>query len=222
MWRDVPFACQRRPIIGVLRMCWFLPGSFDCFCCQLLPPLLLCNRRSAVPRVVSCTLVNTFPLRAPRLRCGPGGCSHRVPLPLLLWDDSLLRLPGPSSERDPGPGEDDCIREGTSLGMLPARRRGRGMGLWGNVHRINFPQLCVNEVGQTGTTARHNSQNGQKCCHDHSLFKGTVHTRNNFPCSMMIPQIARRRAAASQWQPVDAMGGCVSRGRLAECSKRST
>ena len=33
MWRGVPFACQRRPIIGVLRMCWLLPGSFDCFCC---------------------------------------------------------------------------------------------------------------------------------------------------------------------------------------------
>ena len=26
MWRDVPFACQRRPIIGLLRMCWLLPG----------------------------------------------------------------------------------------------------------------------------------------------------------------------------------------------------
>ena len=33
MWRDVPFARQRRPIIGVLRMCWLLPGLFDCFCC---------------------------------------------------------------------------------------------------------------------------------------------------------------------------------------------
>ena len=33
MWRGVPFACQRRPIVGVLRMCWLLPGSFDCFCC---------------------------------------------------------------------------------------------------------------------------------------------------------------------------------------------
>ena len=33
MWQGVPFACQRRPIIGVLRMCWLLPGSFDCFCC---------------------------------------------------------------------------------------------------------------------------------------------------------------------------------------------
>ena len=33
MWHGVPFACQRRPIIGVLRMCWLLPGSFDCFCC---------------------------------------------------------------------------------------------------------------------------------------------------------------------------------------------
>ena len=27
------FARQRCPIIGVLRMCWLLPGSFDCFCC---------------------------------------------------------------------------------------------------------------------------------------------------------------------------------------------
>ena len=33
MCHGVPFARQRRPIIGVLRMCWLLPGSFDCFCC---------------------------------------------------------------------------------------------------------------------------------------------------------------------------------------------
>ena len=33
MWRNVPFARQRRPIVGVLRMCWLLPGSFDCCCC---------------------------------------------------------------------------------------------------------------------------------------------------------------------------------------------
>ena len=33
MWRDVPVARQRRPIVGVLRMCWLLLGSFDCFCC---------------------------------------------------------------------------------------------------------------------------------------------------------------------------------------------
>ena len=39
MWHDVPFACQRRPIVGVLRMCWLLPGSFDCFCSPPPPPL---------------------------------------------------------------------------------------------------------------------------------------------------------------------------------------
>ena len=32
MWHDVPFARQRRAVVGVLRMCWLLPGSFDCFC----------------------------------------------------------------------------------------------------------------------------------------------------------------------------------------------
>ena len=29
----VLFARQRRPVVGVLRMCWLLPGSFDCVCC---------------------------------------------------------------------------------------------------------------------------------------------------------------------------------------------
>ena len=29
---------------------------------------------------------------------------------------------------------------------------------------FNFPRFWVKEVGQTGTTARHNTQNGQKCC----------------------------------------------------------
>ena len=33
MWHSVPLARQRRPIVGVLRMCWLLPGPFDCFCC---------------------------------------------------------------------------------------------------------------------------------------------------------------------------------------------
>ena len=33
MWHGVPFAHQRGPIIGVLRMCWLLRGSFDWFCC---------------------------------------------------------------------------------------------------------------------------------------------------------------------------------------------
>ena len=40
MWQGVPFAWQRRPIIGVLRMCWLLPGSFDC------PPPPPCAHRS--------------------------------------------------------------------------------------------------------------------------------------------------------------------------------
>ena len=33
MWHGVLFACQRRPIVVVFRMCWLLPGLFDCFCC---------------------------------------------------------------------------------------------------------------------------------------------------------------------------------------------
>ena len=38
MWHGVPFVRQRRPVIGVLRMCWLLWGSFDCVCCPPPPP----------------------------------------------------------------------------------------------------------------------------------------------------------------------------------------
>ena len=44
-----------------------------------------------------------------------------------------------------------------------------------------------------GTIARHNTQNGQKCCDNHSSFKSMVHKGNNFPCSMIITEIACRR-----------------------------
>ena len=29
----VSFVRSRSPVVGILRMCWLLPGSFDCFCC---------------------------------------------------------------------------------------------------------------------------------------------------------------------------------------------
>ena len=41
----VPFARQWRPVVGVLRLCWLLPGLFDCFCCPRAsapPPPLRC------------------------------------------------------------------------------------------------------------------------------------------------------------------------------------
>ena len=34
LWRDVPFAHQRRPVVGVLGVVlWLLRGSLDCVCC---------------------------------------------------------------------------------------------------------------------------------------------------------------------------------------------
>ena len=44
-WRDVSFARQRRPVVGVLRLCWLLWGSFECFCCphtSVLRPSTTC------------------------------------------------------------------------------------------------------------------------------------------------------------------------------------
>ena len=75
MWHGVPFACQRRPIIGVLRMCWLLPGSFDCFCC----PHTSVHRPS-----IACLAV---------FQCGPGalflhalsGPSTICPFPPHTW-----------------------------------------------------------------------------------------------------------------------------------------
>ena len=45
MWHGVPFACQRRPVVSLLRLCWLLRGSFDCFCCphtSVLRPSTTC------------------------------------------------------------------------------------------------------------------------------------------------------------------------------------
>ena len=43
--------------------------------------------------------------------------------------------------------------------------------------------------------ARHITQNGQKCCDNHSPFKRTVHQGYNLPCSMIITPIAPAGAA---------------------------
>ena len=78
------------------------------------------------------------------------------------------------------------------LGTLPAPQ-GKGIWPWDTWHRINSPQLWVKEVGQTGTTAMHNTQNGQKCCDQSKSPFETVHKKNSSPRSMIITQFARRR-----------------------------
>ena len=73
MWRDVPFGRQRRPIIGVLRMCWLLPGSFDCFC-PPPPPRGNCTGVACGPRhrhVTSQTRWGPHRHHAPKPRNGP-------------------------------------------------------------------------------------------------------------------------------------------------------
>ena len=76
MWHGVPFACQRRPIVGVLRMCWLLPGSFDCFCCphtSVYRPSIAClaGRADGVRRAPPPPPCVTFRRVAVSLR-GPG------------------------------------------------------------------------------------------------------------------------------------------------------
>ena len=44
--------------------------------------------------------------------------------------------------------------------------------------------------------ARHNTQNGQTCCDNHSTFKNMVHKGNNSPRYMIFSQIAGRRISA--------------------------
>ena len=51
----------------------------------------------------------------------------------------------------------------------------------------------VKEVGQTGTTARHNTQTGRKYCDDHSPLKSPAPRGYNFPCSTTTTRLARRR-----------------------------
>ena len=75
------------------------------------------------------------------------------------------------------------------VGALTARRRGRVIRFW-----VISTAFWVKEGGQTGAMARHNPQNGQKCCNHHSPFKSTVHNGYRFPCSAIVTQTVHRRA----------------------------
>ena len=150
MWRGVPFARQRRPIIGVLRMCWLLPGSFDCFCC----PHTSVHRPS-----IACLAVPgrwRHPLSAPSCSPLPRGVYMRFP----PQPSPKLGPPTPSladeakRERESVQDTDRRVqksserqqrRRGAGLGgdregglRLPPRSRappnragGRGHGVWG-------------------------------------------------------------------------------------------
>ena len=76
------------------------------------------------------------------------------------------------------------------------------MLLSGDEPRIDVPQFRVKEVGQTGTMARHSTQNGQNHCDGHSPFKSTVHKGCDCPCSMTITRIGRRRTRVPYGPPV--------------------
>ena len=98
MWHGVPFACQRRPIIGVLRMCWLLPGSFGCFCC----PHTSVHRPSiACLAVFLCGRGALFlhALSGPSTICPfpPHGWSAPDGLPLLLRKQPSGRHPPPDA-----------------------------------------------------------------------------------------------------------------------------
>ena len=103
MWHGVPFACQRRPIVGVLRMCWLLPGSFDCFCC----PHTSAHRLSiACLAVFLCGPGALFlhALSGPSTICPfpPHGWSAPDGLPLLLRKQPIWAAgdtPPPKAER---------------------------------------------------------------------------------------------------------------------------
>ena len=61
--------------------------------------------------------------------------------------------------------------------------------------------------------ARHNTENGQKCCDDPSPFKSTVHKGYNCPCSTTIVQIAHHRISTPS-PPSE--GPLPSKGHTAE------
>ena len=85
MWHGVPFARHQRPIVGVLRMCWLLPGSFDCFCCphasvHSLCPSFLSAVLALVPPSVGPAFY-VFVLLLPMF-VGAPGCPCRGPTPV--------------------------------------------------------------------------------------------------------------------------------------------
>ena len=127
MWHGVPFACQRCPIIGALRMCWLLPGSFDCFCC----PHTSVHRPSiACLAVFLCGPGALFlhALSGPSTICPfpPHGWSAPDGLPLLLRKQPIWAAgdspPSPLREHHQRPKSDGNNTDGCS---------GKGVGLAG-------------------------------------------------------------------------------------------
>ena len=130
MWHGVPFACQRRPIVGVLRMCWLLPGLFDCFCC----PHTSVHRPS-----IACLAV---------FLCGPGalflhalsGPSTICPFPPHGWSapDGLPLL----LRKQPPPLPTNCWPGGG--GGLGGAMGGGGEGaIWGEHASVGQSQRTV-------------------------------------------------------------------------------
>ena len=99
MWHGVPFARQRRPIIGVLRMCWLLPGSFDCFCCphtSVHSPSIAVH---SLPRCVSVRPRCPVPPRAVRAIHHMSFSPSRLPPPPALSVELVGGIVGtPSSQ----------------------------------------------------------------------------------------------------------------------------
>ena len=120
MWHGVPFACQWRPIIGVLRMCWLLPGSFDYFCC----PHTSVHRPSiACLAVFPCGPGALFlhALSRPSTICPslPHGWSAPDGLPLLLRKQPIWAAPPPP------PPPRDTLTQFPPGCLVPQHPRGR-------------------------------------------------------------------------------------------------
>ena len=110
--------------------------------------------------------------------CPPPPPDQLIPLPVRLVRCRPISLPRPR-------GNASCA---------PPPPQGKGNELCGDQHRINLPPFWVKEVGQTGITARHRTQNGQKCGDGHPPFKSAVHKRGTVsPVSRQFPKTGRRR-----------------------------
>ena len=133
---------------------------------------------------------------------------------------------GPSVLRDPGTQRYWVLGVGYSvLGIGGASCAPPGVGdwPWGDEHCIDFPRFRVKEGGQTGTMARHNTSNGQKCCDDRFPFKSTVHKGYIFPCSTMMTQIVCRRARRpplGTGQPQRPGYGLAGHGNVVQCRSK--
>ena len=220
-----PKTCQKGPKVGSEHRTTFKTShcvrtacALRAHCVHGIPTAVLHEIQRCVRIVLTMTPYTTEVVRLKQKECSY--TRQLTSSAKMKCDDTGTIKPLINPENRP--------RAADSLGALTAQCRVTGISFrvifsWHYWHRSKFPQFLGKKVGQTGTMARHNTQNGQNVAITTPPLNSAVHTRYNSACSTIIIQIARhgrRRIGPLRVKPCP----CISRfsGRISSPAFEAT